>query len=49
MSLRCAETVLSGATQDAARPESYLGGKSTAQAVEEGAGRKDLFGRRTAG
>ena len=45
--LRCAETVLSGATQDAARPESWLGGKSIAQAVVEGAGRKNLFGRQT--
>ena len=49
VSLRCAETVLSGATHDAARPESCLGGKSMAQAVVEGAGRKDLFGRRTEG
>ena len=34
VSLRCAETVLSGATHDAARPESYLGGKSIARLQE---------------
>ena len=47
VSVRCAGTVLLGATLDVARPESWLGGKSIAQAVVEGAGRKDLFGRQT--
>jgi hypothetical protein len=38
VSLRCAETVLSGATHDTASPQSGLGEKSIARAVvEEGA------------
>jgi hypothetical protein len=47
VSLRCAETVLLGATHDTARPESWLGGKSIAQAVVEEGARKDLFGSET--
>ena len=47
VSLRCAETVLSGATHDTARPENWLGGKSIAQAVVEEGARKDLFGSET--
>ncbi len=47
VSLRCAETVLPGATHDAARPESCLGGKSIAPAVVEEGGKKDLFGCET--
>ena len=47
VSLRCAETVLSGATQDTARPEDWLGGKSIAQAVVEEGARKDLLGSET--
>jgi hypothetical protein len=50
VSLRCAETVLEGATHDTARPENWLRGKNIAQvveeAVEEGA-RRDLFGSET--
>ena len=42
VSLRCAETVLSAATHDTARPENWLGGKSIAQAVVEEGARKDL-------
>jgi hypothetical protein len=44
VSLRCAETVLSGATHDTARPENWLGGESIGKAVVEGAAREDLFG-----
>jgi hypothetical protein len=44
VSLRCAETVLSGATHDTTRPENWLGGKSIGEAVVEAAARKDLFG-----
>ena len=47
VSLRCAETALSGATHDTAGPESWLGGKSIAQAVFEEGGNKDLSGRET--
>jgi hypothetical protein len=47
VSLRCAETVLSGATHDTARPESWLRGKSIAQAVVEDGARKDLLGSET--
>jgi hypothetical protein len=47
VSLRCAETVLEGATHDTARPENGLRGKSIAQAVVEEGGRKDLFGSET--
>ena len=47
VSLRCAETVLSGATHDTARPENWLRGKSISQAVVEEGGRKDLFGSET--
>ena len=44
VSLRCAETMLSGAIHDTARSEHWLGGKSIAEAaVEEGA-KKNLFG-----
>jgi hypothetical protein len=44
VSLRCAETVRSGATHDTARPENWLGGESIAQAVVEEGAQKDLFG-----
>jgi hypothetical protein len=47
VSLRCAETVLSGATHDTARPENWLGGKSIGKVVVEGAAREDLFGSET--
>ena len=47
VSLRCAETVLSGATHDTARPENWLGGQSIAQAVVEEGAKKDLFGSET--
>jgi hypothetical protein len=47
VSLRCAETVLSGATHDTARSENWLAGKSIAQAVVEEGARKDLFGSET--
>ena len=47
VSLRCAETVLSGATHDTARPENWLGGKSISQAVVGEGGRKGLFGSET--
>ena len=47
VSLRCAETVLSGATHDTARSENWLAGKSIAQAVVEGGAKKDLFGSET--
>jgi hypothetical protein len=47
VSLRCAETVLSGATHDTVRPENWLGGKSIAQAVVEEGAKKDLFGSET--
>ena len=47
VSLRCADTVLSGATQHTARPENWLGGKSIAQAVVEEGAKKDLFGSET--
>jgi hypothetical protein len=47
VSLRCAETVLPGATHDTTRPKNWLGGKSTAQAVVEEGGKKDLFGSET--
>ena len=47
VSLRCVETVLSGATLDVARPESWLGGKSIAQPVVEEGAKKDLFGNET--
>ena len=47
VSLRCAETVLSGATHDTTRPKNWLGGKSIAQAVVEEGRRKDLFGSET--
>jgi hypothetical protein len=47
VSLRCAETVLSGASHDTARPEHWLGGESIAQAVVEEGARKDLFGSET--
>jgi hypothetical protein len=42
VSLRCAETVLSGATHDTAGPENWLGGKSIAQTVVEEGATKDL-------
>ena len=47
VSLRCAETVLSGATHDTARPENWLGGENIAPAVVEEGARKDLFGSET--
>jgi hypothetical protein len=47
VSLRCAETVLWGATHDTARPKNWLGGKSIAPAVVEEGARKDLFGSET--
>ena len=47
VSLRCAETVLSGATHDTARPENWLGGEHIAPAVVEEGARKDLFGSET--
>jgi hypothetical protein len=47
VSLRCAETVLWGATHDTARPENWLGGRSIAQAVIEEGAKKDLFGSET--
>jgi hypothetical protein len=47
VSLRCAETVLWGATHDTARPGNWLGGKSIGQAVVEEGARKDLFGSET--
>jgi hypothetical protein len=47
VSLRRAETVLSGATHDTTRPENWLSGKSVAQAVVEEEARKDLFGSET--
>ena len=47
VSLRCAETVLSGGTHDTARSENWLAGKSIAQAVVEEGARKDLFGSET--
>ena len=47
VSLRCAETVLSGATHDTARPENWLGGKSIGKVVVEGVAREDLFGGAT--
>jgi hypothetical protein len=47
VSLRCAETVLSGATHDTAHRESCLGGKSIAEAVVEEVAKKDLFGSET--
>jgi hypothetical protein len=47
VSLRCAETVRSGATHHTTRPENWLGGKSIAQAVVEKGARKDLFGSET--
>jgi hypothetical protein len=47
VSLRCAETVLSGATHDTARPENWLRGKSIARAVVEEGARRDLFGSET--
>ena len=47
VSLRCAETVLEGATRDTARPENWLGEKSIEQAVVEEGARKDLFGSET--
>jgi hypothetical protein len=47
VSLRCAETVLSGATHNTARSENWLSGKSIAQAVVEEGARKDLFGSET--
>jgi hypothetical protein len=46
-SLRCAKTVLEGATHDTARPENWLGEKSIAQAVVEEGTRKDLLGSET--
>jgi len=47
VSLRCAETVLSGVAHNTARQESWLGKKSIAQAVVEEGARKDLFGCET--
>jgi hypothetical protein len=47
VSLRCAETVLSCATHDTARPENWLGGKSIAKSVVEEGAKKDLFGSDT--
>jgi hypothetical protein len=47
VSLRCAETVLSGATHDTARAENWLGGKNIAQGVVEEGAKKDLFGSET--
>jgi hypothetical protein len=47
VSLRCAESVRSGATHDTARPKNWLGGKSIARAVVEEGGKKDLFGSET--
>ena len=40
--LRCGEAVREGATHDTARPESWLGRKSTAKDVVEEGARKDL-------
>jgi hypothetical protein len=47
VSLRCAETMLSGAIHDTARSEHWLGGKSIAEAVVEEGAKKDLFGSKT--
>jgi hypothetical protein len=47
VSLRCAESVLSGATHDTARPENWLGGESIGKAVVEEGAKKDLFGSKT--
>jgi hypothetical protein len=47
VSLRCAETVLSGATHHTTHPENWLGGKSIVQAVVEEGAKKDLFGSET--
>jgi hypothetical protein len=47
VSLRCAETVRSGATHDTAGAENGLGGKRVAQVVVEEGARKDLFGSET--
>ena len=45
--LRCAETVLSGATHDTADPEDRLGRESIAKSVVEKGARKNLFGSET--
>jgi hypothetical protein len=47
VSLRCAETVLSGATHETTRTENRLGGKSIAQAVVEESAKKEMFGSET--
>jgi hypothetical protein len=47
VSLRCGETVLSGATHDTASPECGLGEKSIARVVVGEGARKDLFGSET--
>jgi len=47
VSLRCTETVRSGATHHKARPENWLGRKSIAQAVVEEGAKKDRFGSET--
>ena len=45
VSLRRAETALSGATHETARRENRPGRKRMAKSVTEEAGRRDLFGR----
>jgi hypothetical protein len=47
VSLRCAETVLSGRTHDTADPEDRLGRESIAKSVVEEGAKKDLFGSET--
>jgi hypothetical protein len=47
VSLRCSESVRSGATRNTARPKNWLEGNSIAQAGVEESGKKDLFGSET--
>jgi hypothetical protein len=47
VSLRCAETVVSGRTHDTADPEDRLGREGIAQAVVEEGAKRDLFDSET--
>ena len=49
VSLRCAAGVLLGATPNTARPEDWLGRKSSAKTVVEEGARKDLACSETGG